>query len=62
MNFFRIFGVYMRERKIFEIFDRMTRTDAIIKTLPQHPIKNFKDLSKMHIDSKNSEKIHGYLW
>ena len=69
---FHIFGVDesesevriepLRHRKIFEIFDRVTWTDAIIETSPQHPIKNFQDFSKTHIDSKNSEKMHGHLW
>ena len=35
---------------------------VVIETPPLHPIKNFKDFSETHIDSKNSKKIHGYLW
>ena len=34
----------------------------VIKTTSHHPIEHFKDFSFTHIDSKNSEKIHGHLW
>ena len=46
-------------RKIFKIFDRVMRCRFNdLGTLS----KISKVFSEMHIDSKNSEKIHGYLW
>ena len=59
-NFFRIFRINVRQRKICEIPDRVMRWPAMTFQRPLYPIKNFKDFSKELIHSKKSEKIHGY--
>ena len=43
----------MRPRKIFEIFDKNFKKNF-------EDFRHFKVFSRTHIDSKNSEKIHGY--
>ena len=34
---------------------------VVIETSLLHPTKNFKDFSETHVDSENSEKMHGYV-
>ena len=58
MNIFRIFGVNLCLKKIFEFSGRVLRCRFDNQ---RHPTEKFKDFSKAQIDSKNPEKIYGHF-
>ena len=60
MNFFRIFGANLRLRKIFEIFDRVSRSLERHRRSPRHPIGTLAQKILKLVET-SSEPVFGFI-